>query len=288
MDLNTLRLFVAAAHAGSLSEAARRTGVPLPTLSRRVRALEDELGVRLLERGARGLELTAAGTQLLADADGALETLSQAEKRLHDGSGVAGTLRVSVPPSLDPLWRVFSEFGRSYPAVRFDIFVTDRRVDLVADGIDVGVRVGEGGFVSYVGRTLTRYRHRVVASPQLLERNPVTEPEHLGGVPVACWRASGPASWTLGERVVAIRPWITTNDYRHLLELALAGEAVVEVPPYLARRSLDAGRLVSLLPDHPMPEQLVRAVVVERRAMSPLVRQFLDFLAAKAPGALGP
>lgn len=287
MDLNTLRLFVAAAHAGSLSEGARRTGVPLPTLSRRVRSLEDDLGVRLLERGPRGLELTAAGTQLLADAEAALETLAQAEQRLHDGAGVAGTLRISVPPDLDPLWRVFSAFGRSHPAVRFDIFVTDRRVDLVADGIDVGVRVGEGGFASYVGRALARYRHRVVASPELLARTPITEPEQLGEAPIGCWRAPGPVSWTLGGCVVPIRPWITTNDYRHLLELALAGEAVVEVPPYLARRSLEAGRLVAVLPDHPMPEQLVRAVVVERRAMSPLVRQFLDFVATKAPEALG-
>lgn len=106
-------------------------------------------------------------------------------------------------------------------------------------------------------------------------------------MPIACWRASGPASWTLGERTLLLRPWITANDYRYLLELALAGEAVTEVPPYLAQHLLDAGRLVSVLPDHPMPEQLVRAVVVERRAMSPLVRPFLDFAAAKLPEALG-
>lgn len=125
---------------------------------------------------------------------------------------MAGTLRISVPPDLDPFWRVFSDFGRSYPAVRFDIFVTDRRVDLVSDGIDVGVRVGDGGFISYVGRTLARYRHRVVASPDFLERIPITDPEHLDGVPIACWRAAGPVSWTLGERTLQVQPRITTND----------------------------------------------------------------------------
>lgn len=287
MDLNAVRLFVAAAQAGSLSEAARRTGVPLPTISRRVRTLEDDLGVRLLERGPQGLELTAAGSQLLADADAALEALSQAEKRLHDASGMAGTLRVSVPPDLDPLWRVYSEFGRQYPAVRFDIFVTDRRVDLVADGIDVGIRVGDGGFVSYVGRTLARYRHRVVASPTFLERHPIAHPDDLATVPVACWRASGPVSWTLGARTLPLDPAVTTNDYRHLLELALRGEAAAEVPPYLARRPIEAGELIPVLPDHPLPEQVVRAVVVEKRAMSPVVRQFLDFAAAKGPEVLG-
>jgi len=168
MDLNALELFVAAAEAGSLSAAARRTRVPLPTLSRRVRKLEDDLGVRLLERGPHGLALTPAGTQLLAEATPALATLSQAEQRLYDSSGVAGTLRVSIPPHFEPMQFVFSEFCRRYPAVRLDVFVTDRRVDLVADGIDVVVRVGEGGYSSYVGRTLARYRHRVVGAPSLL------------------------------------------------------------------------------------------------------------------------
>ena len=170
MDLNALRLFVAAAQAGSLSEGARRTRVPLPTLSRRVRRLEDELGVRLVERGARGLALTAAGTRLITDAEPALASLSQAEQRLSSEDGVAGVLRVSIPPNFDPLWTVLSRFGQRYPAVRFDVFVTDRRVDLVADGIDVAIRVGAEGFSSYVDRSLTRYRHQLVASPKLLER----------------------------------------------------------------------------------------------------------------------
>ncbi len=287
MDLNDLRLFVAAARGGSLSEAARRSGVPLPTLSRRVRALEDDLGVRLLERGPRGLGLTAAGTQLLADASDGLEILLQAEQRVHDSSGVAGELRVSVPPDFDPAWKVFSEFGRVHPAVRFDIFVADRRVDLVADGVDVAIRVGGGGFASYLGRTLARYRHQVVASPGFLERHPVDAPDDLREVPIACWRTAGQVSWTLGDADVQLTPWLSTNDYRHLLSLAQSGAAVTELPPFLAQGPLEAGRLVPVLPAHPMPVQHVRALVVDKRSMSPLVRAFLDFIAVEMPGALG-
>lgn len=287
MDLNALELFVAAAQVGSLSEAARRSGVPLPTLSRRVRKLEDTLGVRLLERGPRGLALTPAGTQLLAEAEPALAALSQARQRLHDGSGMAGTLRVSLPPHFEPVWSVFSEFGRRYPAVHFDVFVTDRRVDLVADGIDVALRVGEEGHSSYVGRTVARYRHRVVAAPSLLRGVQLTGPGALLDLPCACWRTGAPPSWTLGDAPLKLAPVFVTNDYAHLLHLAVSGQAITELPPFLARDALRDGRLVEVLPEHPMPLQSVRILVIERRALSPLVRRFLDFAAQAAPTALG-
>ena len=277
MDLNALRLFIAAAQAGSLSEGARRTRVPLPTLSRRVRKLEDELGVRLVERGARGLALTPAGTRLIADAEPALASLSQAEQRLSSEDGVAGVLRVSIPPHFDPAWTVLTRFGERYAAVRFDVFVTDRRVDLVADGIDVAIRIGEGGRSSFVGRSLSRYRHQLVASPSLLERHPIEAPEDLQSVPCVCWRTGGQPVWSLGDRELAVEPRLTCNDYLHLRHLAMSGAAVTELPPFLAARAIEEQSLVPILPDYPMPERDVRALFVERRAMSPLVRHFLDF-----------
>jgi len=287
MDLNALELFVAAAEAGSFSAAARRTRVPLPTLSRRVRKLEDDLGVRLLERGAHGLALTAAGTQLLAEATPALATLSQAEQRLYDSSGVAGTLRVSIPPYFAPMQPVFSEFCCRYPAVRLDVFVTDRRVDLVADGIDVVIRVGEGGYTSYVGRTLARYRHRVVGAPSLVQGVEIDSPADLHNLPCACWRTGGLPSWTMGDVELSLSPVLVTNDYAHLLHMAVSGQAITEVPPFMANDLLDDGHLVEILPDYPMPLQTIRALVVDTRALSPLVRQFLDFAANALPRTLG-
>lgn len=286
MDLNGVRLFVQAAEAGSISEAARRTGIPLPTLSRQLRKLEDELGVRLLERGPTGLALTSAGNQLMSDAQPALTSLAQAEQRLHDASGVAGRLRISMPPHLDALWRVFRAFRRRYPAVTFDVFVTDRRVDLVADGVDIAIRVGDQGTAGYVGRTLTRYRHRLVASAKFLAAHPISSPRDLTGVPCACWRSSGPAVWNLGDAAVKIEPVLLTNDYAHLLEMAEAGDVVTEVPPFLAARGLTQRRLVEPLPHHPFPARPMRALVVERRSMSPLVREFLDFAGEHVAQAL--
>ena len=269
-----------------MSEAARQIGVPLATLSRQIRKLEDELGVRLFDRGPHGLGLTPAGAQLVADATPALAALDQAEQRMHDAAGVAGTLRVSMPPHLEPLWDLFADFRRRYPAVRFDIFVTDRRVELVADGVDVAIRMGDRGAGSYVGRTLSRYRHVVVASPGLLASRRVTSPADLHALACACWRSAGPNVWSLGGTELRIQPVLVTNDYQHLLQLALAGEVVTEVPPFLARRALADGRLREVLPEHPLPEQPMRALVVERRAMSPLVRQFLDHASATVDRAL--
>jgi DNA-binding transcriptional LysR family regulator len=286
MDLNAVKLFVQAAEAGSISEAARRSGVPLPTLSRQLRKLEDDLGTRLLERGPRGLALTPAGNQLISDAQPALAALAQAEQRLHDASGVAGRLRLSMPPHLEPLWPLLRDFGRRYPAVTFDVFVTDRRVELVADGIDVAIRVGEQGSAGYVGRTLTRYRHRLVAAPRFLAAHPLEVPGDLTRVPCACWRSPGSTVWQLGDTAVELEPVLITNDYSHLLRLAEAGDVVAEVPPFLAAQSFEQGRLLEPLPEHPLPERPMRALVVERRAMSPLVRQFLDYASEHVAQAL--
>ena len=279
MDLNALELFVVSARSGSLSEAARRTGIPLPTLSRKVRRLEDDIGMRLLERSPTGLVLTRFGTQLLAEVEPALSVLTQAEHSVRDATRVAGILRVSIPPYFKPVWSTLSRFQARFPAVRLDVFVTDRRVDLVADGIDVALRIGEGGHVSYVGRTLVQYRHRLVAAPSLLEHCELNRPSDLQNLPCACWRSARPPSWTLGDLEVPLEPILVTNDYEHLLHVAVAGQAVTEVPPFLAADPVMEGHLVEVLPQHPMPMQAIRLLVTDTRALSPLVRQFLDFAA---------
>lgn len=288
MDLNSVRLFVAAAQAGSLSEGARRTGVPLPTLSRRVRSLEDHLGTRLLERSTQGLTLTDAGARLFSTAEPALALLEQAEQGVHDASGVSGRLRVSLPPHFAPLWGAFEGFGQRHPGVRFDIFVTDRRVDLVADGVDVAIRVGDGGRSSYIGRTLARYRHRLVAAPAFLEGVSLKRPEDLQHIDCGAWRSAASPTWRLGDAEVTLEPFVATNDYQHLLHLAVGGRVVTELPPFLAREPLARGQLVEALAEYPLPKQTVRALVADTRLLSPLVRHFLDFVAETVPAQLDP
>ena len=92
--------------------------------------------------------------------------------------------------------------------------------------------------------------------------------------------------WTLGESQIRLDPVLFTNDYEHLLHMAVTGQAIAEVPPFMAVEPIEDGRLVEVLPDYPMPVQTIRALVVDTRALSPLVRQFLDFAAGAVPAAL--
>ena len=277
MDLNALALFVESARAGSLSEAARRTGIALPTLSRKIRKLEETLGMRLFERGATGLVVTPMGTRLLAESEHAVATLQQAECSVRSDLGIAGILRLSIPPHLKPVWPILSEFSARFPDVQFDVFVTNRRVDLVAEGIDIALRIGEGGSTSYVGRALMKYRHLVVAAPTLLQKVQINEPKDLASAPCVCWRSGTRSAWTLGGLVVSLEPLLVTNDYEHLLNLALQGIGVTEIPPFMAKEAIEQGKLVEVLPSFPLPHSTMRLLVVETRAMSPLIREFLDF-----------
>src|SRR6516162_5882605 len=116
MDLNAIRMFVAVVQVGSLSAAATRLGIPLPTLSRRIRDLERQLKVQLLERSARGAKLTDAGTRLYEQAGRGIETLLDAELAVvSDQAQLKGRLRLSLPQTFEPWWDLLAAFQRRYP-----------------------------------------------------------------------------------------------------------------------------------------------------------------------------
>lgn len=286
MDLNAVRMFVAAVQTGSLSAAAARLDMALPTLSRRIRELEAELNVRLFERNARGVRLTDAGTRLYEHASRGIESLEDAALAVaSDEAQLRGTLRLSIPPSFEPWWDLITAFQRSHPQVRVSVFSTERRVDLVEDGIDVALRVGEVVHDSMVGRRLFSYRHVLVASPRLLAR--VGEPTSLEGLrhlPCGVWqRSSAPgAIWQLGDQRFEPPATLVTNDYLHLRSCAIAAELLTELPPFLAHDALQRGELKRVLPDLPMPAQDISLLYPSRRFVSSIVRAYIDFCQAHA------
>lgn len=281
MDLNAVRMFVAAVQAGSLSSAATRLNVPLPTLSRRIRALEHQLSVQLLERSAQGIKLTEAGARLHESAALGLEFLMDAEEAVvSDQKLHKGRLRLSLPTTFRPWWDLLAAFQRRYPEIQVYVHSTERRVDLIEDGIDVALRVGAVVHENMVARHVLTYRHVLVASPQLIDRLglPVS-PGDLARWPCATWasRMDPPARWQLGEELVETRPVLSTNDYHHLCLRALAGDVVAELPPFLASAPIREGRLVQLLPQHPLPEWPIHLLFPSHRHPSTLVRTYLDF-----------
>src|ERR1700681_2436634 len=140
-DLNSLLIFAQVVEANSFSEAARRLKMPTSTVSRRIAELEDQLGVRLLERSTRSLRLTDVGSEVLEHARHSAE-LSEAVDGIdsHHLSNVSGTLRLSAPPSISDslLAPLVGAFQASYPNVRVQIFITERIVDQIAEGVEIG------------------------------------------------------------------------------------------------------------------------------------------------------
>ncbi|WP_109479655.1 LysR family transcriptional regulator [Paraburkholderia sp. C35] len=281
MDLNDVRIFVSVVQTGSLVNAASRMGVPLATVSRRIRALEKHLNVQLLERSARGTRLTDAGTRLYQHASLGVEILEEGEEAVvSDQAMLKGRLRLSLPPAFDIWWDLLHDFQRRYPDIRVHVYTTERRVDLIEEGIDVALRVGAIANEAMVARLMLSYRHVLVASPQLIERLGMPDdPAALTRFPCALWNRTPNdiPVWRLGKFTVEPNYRLTTNDYAQLCDRALKGEFVTELPPFLAARPIRQGRLVPLLPSYPMPDQQVNLLYPSHRYPSAIVRAYLEF-----------
>jgi DNA-binding transcriptional LysR family regulator len=287
MDLNATRMFVAVVQAGSLSAAATRLGTPLPTLSRRIRDLERQLSVQLLERSARGTKLTDAGTRLYEHASRGIEALLEAEQAVvSDQARLKGRLRLSFPPTVQPWWDLLAAFQRRYPDIQIYVYSTVRRLDLIEDGIDVALRVGAVVHEGMVARQVLSIRNILVASPKLVERFGMpAEPDALHRFPCAVWasRVDVPARWELGGHVVEPTAILSTNDYHHLCGRALGGDVVTELPPFLAAAPIREKRLVPLLPQYPLPEWSINLLYPPQRHRSTIVRAYLDFCQSYLP-----
>jgi DNA-binding transcriptional LysR family regulator len=287
MDLNATRMFVGVVQSGSLSAAASRLGIPLPTLSRRIRDLEQQLKVQLLVRSARGAKLTDAGSRLYQHASRGIEALVEAEQAVvSDQARLKGRLRLSLPQTVEPWWELLAAFQRRYPDIQIYVYSTERRVDLIEDGIDVALRVGAIVHEAMVARRILSFRNIVVASPELVERFGLPdEPDALHRFPCAVWasRIDVPARWELGGHVIEPKAVLSTNDYHHLCSRALGGDVVTELPPFLAAAPIREKRLVPLLPQYPLPEWPINLLYPSHRHQSTIVRTYLDFCQSYLP-----
>jgi DNA-binding transcriptional LysR family regulator len=171
-DLNALIIFAKVVEAKSFSEAARRLGMPISTVSRRVAELEEQLGVRLLDRSTRSLRLTDLGAEVLDHAMRSVEINEAVESIVSNQlSKVTGTLRLSAPPNISEtlITPLITAFQASYPNVRVQILIAERFVDHIADGVDIVFRLGTLKDSSLVAQKILTYRHQLVASPHYLE-----------------------------------------------------------------------------------------------------------------------
>lgn len=281
MDLNAVQMLVAVVQAGSMTAGAERLGVPLPTASRRIRALEQTLKVELLERSTRGVKLTEAGARLFEHASRGLEILHEGQDAVvSEQAHIKGKLRLSIPPSFSPWWKLISDFQKDHPDIRVNLLSTERRVHPVEDGIDVVLRVGEVEHEALIVRHLLKYRHVLVASPQFITCH--GEPEHphdLGRLPCATWSlgTNTNITWRFPNLVVAPNAVLSTNDSMHILHSVLAGEVIAELPPFIVKDAIEQGLLVVLLGGYPLPEYALNLLYPAHRHPSAVVRTYLEY-----------
>jgi len=292
--LNSLVIFAKVVEAKGFSEAARRLKIPLSTVSRRVAELEDQLGVRLLERSTRNLRLTNLGAEVLDHAQRCAE-LSEAVDNLVSNqlSTVAGLLRLSAPPSISDtlLAPLLAAFQASYPNVRVQVLVTDRFVDLIAAGIDLVFRFGALGDSSLVARKILTYRHQLVASPAYLERvRAPRSPRDLFDhklLTFSYWRPDN--SWTFwhqngkDQETLSFEPYLSMNDYTGLSAALLAGVGIGDLPPVVKPELIRDGRLVEVMPEWHFRAFDLSVVHLSNRHISRPVRLFKEFAVQASP-----
>lgn len=287
-DLDGLALFVAVVDAGSISAAARALGQPRETLSRRLSAWEDGLGVRLLHRSTRRLQPTRAGETLLARARPLLAAAreSLAEVRLLDDVP-RGLLRVSVPPGGGAafLGSVFATFLAAHPEVQMEVRALARHVDLVGEGYDVALRAGSIADPNLIARRLWSADVVGVMAPALAARVglPAT-PEALEGLPCILGFGGGESPlrrWPLRDgRTVPVQGRLASDDLGLLLAAAEGGAGVALLPAPLVAAPLAAGRLLPVLPSVLGAQAAMSVVTVERTRSAPRVRAFVAHVVA--------
>lgn len=293
-DLNALAVFAKVVEAGGFSEAARRLKMPVSTVSRRVAELEDQLDVRLIERSTRNLRLTELGAEVLEHAIRSAE-LSEAVESIVSNrlTDVSGTLRLSAMPSVSDtlLTPLVTGFQASHPNVRVQILVTERMVDLIAEGIDLAFRLGPLKDSSFVARRVLTYRHRLVASPSYLSgREPPQKPQDLLNhrlLAFSYWKPEN--SWTFVHRdgsereTLTFEPHLAMNDFAGLASALVAGGGIGDLPPVVQPKLFEEGRLVEVMPDWRFRAYDLSLIHVANRHLSKPCRLFKEFAMQMSP-----
>ena len=291
LDLNDLYYFAKVVEHGGFAAAGRALGQPKSKLSRRVALLEERLGVRLIHRSTRRFAVTDVGQTfhahcraMLVEAEAAADSieLTRSEPR--------GVIRLSCPTMLleFQVATMVVDFMRRYPEVQVHLDATNRRVDVIAEGLDLAIRVRPPPLEDsdLVLRVLAERTQCLVAAPSLVERCGLPDgPADLQRMPSAAlgmpqdehaWRLIGPGG---AKEEVVHQPRLVTRGMSALRHAAIAGVAVVQLPSMVVRDALADGRLVQVVPGWAPPPEIVHAVFPSRRGLLPSVRMLIDHLA---------
>jgi len=287
--LQSLMAFAATAKHGSFAKAARELGLSPSAVAKSVARLEDDLGVRLFHRTTRKVALTSEGHELHARCRAIVDEFDALRDAAAGARGApSGTLRIDVPVTLGKHLYVpkLAELRRRHPRLGLDVRFSDRYADIVSEGLDAAIRVGQLADSTLVARRIGQQRLVVVASPRLLRRHGVpTHPTELVSQPCMAFRM--PTSGRL-------RPWefvegrkhsewlpeapVVMDDGEGLVAAAAEALGLIQVPEYMAAAALRAGQLRTVLEDFAPPPLPISIVYPSARRVTPRLRALLDVL----------
>ncbi|USD67841.1 LysR family transcriptional regulator [Vibrio sp. SCSIO 43136] len=277
---------------GSFTAAAQKTGHSTSYISKEINKLEDRLGVRLIHRTTRSLNLTPEGEVFFDHCQTVVEEAKRIEQLLSGKQGEPkGRLKISCPVGLGAgqLSGVLAEFAERYPKVQLDVELNDRKVDLVAEGFDIVLRATtQLEDSSLISRLVRRSHGVVIASPAYLAKYGTPKhPTDLIGHRCICYtNLQQPNLWEFsdwqGERVsVTVDNTIMTNSAQMEIAMCLAGQGITRLPVDHVQEELAQGKLVELFEDWPKFPLALYLVYPSRKHMSPKVRSFIEFVIEK-------
>lgn len=287
-ELEEVRVFVTLVESNSASRAAEKLGVANSAISRRMKALEERLGVQLLQRTTRTMHLTDDGRLYFERCKRLLDEWEDAEQEvMQSANELTGNIHVSMPLSLgiSHLSPIIMDFMSEHPSVSVHLDLSDRKVDIIEDGFDLVFRIGHLEDSSLIARQVTQVRHVVYCSPQLAEQyGPFEVPDDLHKIPTFGYSNSRyPGRWpfiapdgTKGE--VRLAPKILSNNGESLMAAAERNLGAGCQPTFILHEAFSAGRLVPLLTDYQWFGMNLYAVYPRARHLSRRVRALLDYV----------
>ncbi|HFF8949248.1 LysR family transcriptional regulator [Serratia marcescens] len=288
-NLAGVSAFVQAAETLSFVDAGRVLGISASAVGKSIARLENRLGVRLFHRSTRSMTLTAEGRRFLLRCQSILEEMAAAERDISDThSAPRGKLRVSLPLVGGLLNPVLAEFVRNYPDIELEADFSDRRVDVVEEGFDAVIRVGETEDSRLMSRQLGTFHLQLVAAPDYLHRAGIPlQPADLHGHAGLLYKfpSTGKVEpWPLEgweKRIETLAHRLVCNTVDTLIYLAESGQGIACLPDFAVKRALEQGRLQQILREHCRHSGSFKVLWPSSKHLTPKLRVFIDTLSAR-------
>ncbi len=289
-----MNAFVRVVEAGGISAAADRMGIAKSVVSRRLKELEEHLGVELFHRTTRQMNLTDTGRAFYQQSVRILEDILEAEHATSQFHGaIKGSLKIAVPLSfgLIHLGPAINEFLQTHPDIAFDLDFNDRQVDILAEGFDLAIRIASLPDSSLIARKLAPIQAIMCASPAYLERMGVPQsPEEL--IKHRClvynlisnfenWNVYNVEGQLIKTKIVS---YLKASNGEFLRDAAVDGLGIVLMPTFIVYKEIESGALIPLLPEYQFSQLAAYAIYPQTRHLSQRVRAFVDFLIKRFDG----